>query len=85
MGVEKEREDFGMGVADDGNVHTARMAGRLISTFGRFHKPQMTDYRGLYGDFEKRVKFGFSLHSVRPTELRNRQNLLQFPLGRSAT
>lgn len=59
MGVEKEREDFGMGVADDGNVHTARMAGRLISTFGRFHKPQMTDYRGLYGDFEKRVKFGF--------------------------
>ena len=43
MWVEKEREDFGMGVADDGNVHTARMAGRLISTFGDLTPEKVAD------------------------------------------
>jgi hypothetical protein len=43
MGVEKERGDFGMGVADDGNVHTARMAGRLISTFGDLTPENVAD------------------------------------------
>jgi hypothetical protein len=75
-----------MGVADDGKVHTAQRAGMFpFSIFHRFGSGKVPDQTGLYGEFEKRVKFGFSLHSVRPTELRNRQILLQFSLGIRAT
>jgi len=83
---EKEREDSGTGVAIDRNVHTALSAGILqISIFDRIASEKTDDWTGLYGDFEKRVKFGFSRHTLWPTELRNRQILLQFPLVRRAT